>query len=1109
MLIPNTTTTATQLLLNNISQYSLNPSSIQQDILNVLELCLNGYDIVDATNPFIFLMEASATCTAAAISASESSVRKQYPLLAQTASDLYNHMSDNDFVGIYATGATGTVEIMLPYSQVLTNGVYLNNSTNVQTVTIPRDTQISVNGINLGINYPININVLEGTIVETVYDTTITSPLAKVSANLLVNTTIIYQNTKYLKITVPVTQYTNASYIYPINPITNFSKTITFSNTDSYYYTRVYINNGNNKWTEVQTTYSPFVYDISIVTFLLSVVDNTLTVTLPTIYQTNNIGGTSVRIDLFTCIGVLDVDLSQVAISSFSAKWQDFDTLNPNPGTIPLSSINDIYIFATDVLTGGSNASTLEQIRQNVIYHTNSTVAPVRLTDVNIGLSKLGYSVQKIIDSVTDRVFIASKGLPNIINNGLNITPLITNFIVSFNLSGGLIGGGYTQSLIVQNNSRTTITPNTIYNNVNGNVTILSDSQLTTLNSLTPTQLVNTLNTNYYYYSPFHYIIDYTQSVLTVRPYYLQNPIVYGSNSIAFNTVRNYNISTLTSNITLSGNQYILTLTASVPSNITGVICQLAYVDAVSGTTLYLNTSSSSVGANGAYFTFTLNTTFDVNQNNQLEITGMMNTLNSSASVYVDLEAVFNVFYLVTGSNTGLTTTFDNLYFISSGMPSVIGATYETITTNFGSYLANLYCYNTEILSPLNYQTYSTKVYATYTENVYATDTNGNYEFTVNTTTAVNSGSFISGIVYKIATLGTTSWGSIGWTTANSETYISTPAIGDWFIATGPGISGTGGIANTGVINYTVLHNIGDPIYTGATVNNTTNGSTASGSNTIVLNSATGFVQNMNISGNNYIQPGTTISSVTGNTLTLSLPTTGIIPTNTTIIGGIQIVLHNVGDTIFDSFGNPVPIVGSINSTLYNVGITMLDARYKLYPSIASTAAATETYINSIPGTIVGYLNNEIIPAAGQLNERTELYYTPPGEIFQLSVYTGSGVIALVPSVLSIQITYYVTPSTLTDSTILDNIKTVTRGILSNIINQSLLSTSVLTTNIQNIMPNGVVSFEINSFLPNGLNQVTLVDTSKSFNIQQIMVINPDGTLDVIDNVVFTFVSSI
>ena len=56
--VTNTVTTATQLLLANIGKYHLNPSSVQQDILDVLELGLAGNDIVDVTNPFIFLMEA-------------------------------------------------------------------------------------------------------------------------------------------------------------------------------------------------------------------------------------------------------------------------------------------------------------------------------------------------------------------------------------------------------------------------------------------------------------------------------------------------------------------------------------------------------------------------------------------------------------------------------------------------------------------------------------------------------------------------------------------------------------------------------------------------------------------------------------------------------------------------------------------------------------------------------------------------------------------------------------------------------------------------------------------------------------------------------------------
>ena len=125
-------------ILAGISRYNKNPSSIQQVSLDVLEEVLNGDDIPDPTSPFIFLLEASAASTAAAISESESRTRKLYSRLAVSQNELYRHMSDKDYIDRFATPASAVIKLLLPLNQVKAFAVS-NTENNIRSLVIPRN----------------------------------------------------------------------------------------------------------------------------------------------------------------------------------------------------------------------------------------------------------------------------------------------------------------------------------------------------------------------------------------------------------------------------------------------------------------------------------------------------------------------------------------------------------------------------------------------------------------------------------------------------------------------------------------------------------------------------------------------------------------------------------------------------------------------------------------------------------------------------------------------------------------------------------------------------------------------------------------------------------
>ena len=107
--------TAVGHALRKLDLINTNPASIQQTSLELLQQYLNGEtDIVDATNPFMKLVESSAVNTAGFIIDNEVTTRAQYPSCAQTLEDLYLHMSDKDYIDRFASPAIIKFTIVVP-----------------------------------------------------------------------------------------------------------------------------------------------------------------------------------------------------------------------------------------------------------------------------------------------------------------------------------------------------------------------------------------------------------------------------------------------------------------------------------------------------------------------------------------------------------------------------------------------------------------------------------------------------------------------------------------------------------------------------------------------------------------------------------------------------------------------------------------------------------------------------------------------------------------------------------------------------------------------------------------------------------------------------------
>lgn len=719
-------TTLTKYLLDNMGEFYMNPSSMQQVACDAIALALQGKDIVDPSTPFVLLLE-TATCAAAtSIAKSEILTRRQYSYLAQTLSDLYYHMSDTDYVGVFGMGGKCNLRFMIPYQQLLTKAVPLISGSPVKTVIIPRDTQITVQGITLQLGYAVIINILPGDQVHAYYDTSIPNPLIPYFTNVIDCTFMNYNNGIYLSFTLPAIQTASFTKQFTLGQTSSFYQRIKFVNKFSY--ARVFINTGNAKWVEIPTTFSDKVYDINIPTALLAVNEDILTVTLPDIYQTLNTAGTALRVDVYTTLGDITTDLSQITYSDFSAVWSNFDNLNSVniSASAALSSINDIIISATNALTGGNDPLSFEEVYNRVVYRVNSSKALIKPSDITIRLLEKGYYTEVLRNTVSTRTYLASKKLPPNLAYERSVVPMATNSIVTVSPKNYALNDIHSLSVISHPSNKLTILPSALFVLGTGGATILSDNEAAVINAKNKADLCKVLNTKTYMYSPFVYILDYSMDIFVGRVYHLSNPSSVNRTLETQNTARTYNIATMLSSIKLVGNSYVLSITAAVPVSIPTVVCQLSYTDSANNVVVFLS-ETSVVRSNQATFTFNLTTNFDVNEIHQLELTNLVTKGGIAEPLFYDLTTKFDLFYLIPGDKTGLSTNFDNLFSTPTeyALIGVIGATHETITLNFGKHLPSLYCPVLENLTTGGYLTYTEDIPAVYTEVVYKTGPNG------------------------------------------------------------------------------------------------------------------------------------------------------------------------------------------------------------------------------------------------------------------------------------------------------------------------------------------------------------------------------------------------
>lgn len=729
-------------IVKNVVRYGMSPALLQRDALALISKTLdNEYGIISAENPGALLLEMSAMQTAGNIGKSWLLTRRLYPVSAQTHEDLYPHLSDLDWVGVFGLPAQAQFVISFSYDEILQMMRPLPDGSG-SLLRIPRGMRISVGDVDFLIDYPIDIKQLKHGGFKVTYDTTEKSPIQTLKSNIAQHEVAAANQGAYrLNITVDAIQAREITIEDSIVLDNKVNIQSTFS--DYYYYCRVYHGDDRTGWKEIKTTHAPDIYDVNSITAVLKLIENaedyTLNVSVPLVYNRSNTGsngivystmGARIKLEIYTTIGEVTMNLENYTIDQFT---YDFNPKgkgrndNLSEYSSALTGIKDCFIFSRSFISQGRDPLTFSELRDRVVNNTTGpNLVPVSNRAIADKLQDNQFKVIKVVDYVTTRDYWATRPLPYPTNESL-LTPAAASIETLITSTAELLGIG----TVIDNDKRITITPDTIYRMENGKLKLVDKSEVTRINQMNAENKARMVNSHEYYYSPFHYVVDGDRETVKLRPYYLDNPKAITKYYKQSNEVLDTSL-TISDTYMVYKTERGYTIRIEMQSN----DAYKNYPDEAYWAQIllsphgdkdnYVYLQGRMVGRNRnrePIFEFNVDTRFDVDSNDRLILTNFSFRNSGLVNLPVDLETEYNFLFGLYGNVPKWSRTeLDNIrgtHLLEQDAKAIL---LESIRIRLGHSLKYLWTRARTYADDIVYEKHTTDVPLLYSEDVYDTD---------------------------------------------------------------------------------------------------------------------------------------------------------------------------------------------------------------------------------------------------------------------------------------------------------------------------------------------------------------------------------------------------
>lgn len=729
------------VFLRDLDAILVNPASIQETALEYMRSKLNNnaLDNLTVSHPFPMLMEVCAHVGAAVVLRYDSMDPRHYAINAQTQEDLYRHMNDRQYIGRFALPANTKASMLFRLADLVARMVD-DPDNGYKKIKIPRNSTFSVGGVDFLLPYPIEIRQVLDQTVQVVYDADEPSPIMSLTSNILdfeVGAVDMAERgyEEYLRINFDIAQTRIVTKKDKISTSSSLQIQVPF--TDQYYMARVFYEDANKEWNEMYVTHADHIYNVTRPTAVLRVVDKNLFVTIPEIY-TQTLGLTAnVRVDLYETMGPLYMDLAPFNVTDWTATWAPKDKNDHDQYTAPLSNLQVMDVYSNAIVNGGRDALSLQELRDRVINGaTGPQDLPITDPQIKAALIDRGYDIVTNVDLTTNRIFQASKALPQPRHEQLLSPASLSMQTLIVTPDEAVLTGS-----VVDNGNSITLTPNTIFQNVNDRVRIVPKVEVDQINALDPDRRAVRITQGNYFYTPFYYVLESQPEHFEMRAYYLDAPIAHSQFHLGANS---------TTRLVCALDKYILTRTPSgyrlriVTRSDTAVkdladseiYAQLRFKPALETDSAYqLGTYVGRTEANERIFEFDLSTNYNVirhgteseDDSDSIELTKFQMYNISEQIVPALLTQKFEIIFAtdIYMEPTWQKNQIDDMLGRFQLPLRIAAITVSSLTIDFGVALKRLWSRTRSLVGAERYAKYEFDVYKTYPEDVYEIFDNG------------------------------------------------------------------------------------------------------------------------------------------------------------------------------------------------------------------------------------------------------------------------------------------------------------------------------------------------------------------------------------------------
>lgn len=708
-----------------------NSHNIQSTILDDMEARITGgAPIIDANNVASHLMEQFSVVSSDIVSNTMRTLEVLYPKRAQTAKDLYKHMSDFDYVNLFSTPSSLSIELILPKQQLIDGALSFND--NYKKVIIPKNTIFTIDQYQFSLYYPIEIRInkrSETFIVS--YDNTEKNPLHTLTNNTLEHRVNNYYGLDVLSIMIPIYQMVRAEHLENVSPDNIFDKDYTYEN--NFYAARIWTNNGpNGEYTELLQTLSGGIYDPKTPTakLLVDPQTNVLNVSIPQIYLTTDSLGTRLKIEILTTYGEVDADVTEITPESMSVV---FTSNNEDPNSAFTSILKRPEIIqmrpVSNKIIGGSNGISFEHLRQRVIHDSFTEDVLISPPDLVNHFSDQGFKVTKYQDGITRRIYVCHKEITD--RNGVVLpsAPLETSFTLDDFSS--------INSITDNTEGSFTVLPHTIYryNRETNTAEPITDADRIGLESLGRDETIEEFNRNTYTFNPFFVRVDTSGRYPMAYTYDLTDPTIKAVEFLKENVNITSQLSIFHASIshpTVNGAHkgFVMDLLVERSQDILEIDQQHFKVVLTGGTEHEINVimEGTYIGEDQGklLYRFNLDSNYRISKYHDIEISSLFNAHGSPGQM-IKLESDFDIHFFIKTDQidvpVGSRTDVANI--IADRYPTHTPVTDQRVELKLGQLVDEAFSRVTLLTTSKEYATYAENVYATYDRDVYETDANG------------------------------------------------------------------------------------------------------------------------------------------------------------------------------------------------------------------------------------------------------------------------------------------------------------------------------------------------------------------------------------------------